>query len=142
MNLSEMGKLVLVTREMRRRTKVVVDSVDPYQASSAVTWESVTLPTPRAGWIVGERYVKVGYITWDGETGGGFKNEGKPVRVFLVSYWPTTSPVKVPPSGFTTWCEGESLAPHPPGWSPEARKTASAYQKAYPQDRDSSGRFV
>lgn len=125
----KMGSIVTVTRELKRMYDYGSDSL---------WWESVDV-TPRAGWVVGWRWLLKGTRVFDYDDPPRFQETGPRTLAILVAYWPTMNPVRAPVHG---WCYGgRPLSPS--GTEEQVRMAKEAYAQnpeAYP--RDDAGRFI
>jgi len=123
-----MGSLVVVSQEFRR---VVVDG--------KAHWEAHDI-TPRAGWIVGVRYLQQGRKHPGGyESPGYLEQTGPTTHAVLVAYWPTMRPVPVARYSYTQYAQPRSPA-RSVEWTEQMRqwwRDGAAKQK-----RNARGRFA
>ena len=94
---------------------------------------------PRAGWIVGERNIYNGERWYEEECGYIFEST-KCYRCYLVAYWPTMKPVKVPMNAL--YLANGTMEPHSPMNSEPYRRDLRNAYKANPFPRDKKGRFI
>lgn len=139
-----MGHLVLVNTVLRRNK----------QYNGPVTWApDDQFREPRAGWIVGVRWLQVGKHEPGGYDCPGHIAPTGTVLAVMVAFWPTERPVPVPLDGFETMYDASRLAyPFPSVCGRSMGATArtrllDAYRKDMaerPQDypRDKRGRFT
>lgn len=133
----EMGAIVTVHAELRRVSE-----------RRWVTWRSVP-HWPRAGWMVGRRWLQTGYTErgtrpyWgiDGYDPGEpphWRESGPRTPCILVVYWPTYKPACVPLDGWTPG--GGQPRPSMTPWTDADRKVAR--QAVADQPRDARGRWM
>lgn len=149
-NLAQvMGTVVEVTRILVRQAGT----------DGVVTWEAWDTK-PRAGWIVGFRFVKEGTQIRGSrsyeDSDQGYLRVSMTIPVVLISYWPTMKPVFSPLSflrkgwdiGFRTPAAGQKPM-SPSAWEMQHMSDANrkwytdfmrADMKSWP--RDKSGRWV
>uniref|UniRef100_A0A6M3LL73 Uncharacterized protein n=1 Tax=viral metagenome TaxID=1070528 RepID=A0A6M3LL73_9ZZZZ len=121
--LALMGKIVTVTHEFVRH-------YGPDNGSRE--WKASKLLHPRAGWIVGFRTLQNGFYNYGSYEDQPYLDVKSTVGCVLVSYWPTTKPIKVPVG--IGWIEGgvPKFAQYP--WSDEDREDLRKIMKDVPRD--------
>lgn len=89
--LDLMGEIVTVTHIYERSLN-----------NKKVTWKKVSLPYPRAGWIVGFKTIQEGeiiggsYFGYDGGYEPGFLDAKKHIPCLEVAFWTSMNPVRIP----------------------------------------------
>lgn len=125
-----MGRLVVVTK---------------YGLSTCSGVSSIPMK-PRAGWVVGVRWLRAGQ-GWE-----SIEGHGPAVPHLLVAFWPSQNPVKVPMDGWRkhhgkgprNQIKGHEVEPDPLPWDGQWNDEARACQRAEVRScrRDEKGRFV
>lgn len=140
-----MGRVVLVAELMERHVSDIV------YKSCNISWTIRDNPRPRAGWIVGVRFVQEGLIhgAWsNGDDGDAAHLEiTKTIPVYQVSYWPTMKPVLVPFSGIHRAAEIEPVSPSKWSWMTTSEEEKKRYIEFLKEEmskapRDSKGRWT
>ena len=128
---SLMGKIVTV----KQLYKYKKESPRSYAENGYRKWYAQDIE-PRAGWVVGYRYVYDGKIINGYENGNVWKPT-KAIPVLMVTYWPTMKPEPVPMDAVT-----EGGVPHAEiyKWNERDKQTLRDTMKYV--TRDEKGRWM
>ena len=115
-----MGRLVVVTRQVRSRSHVIAETI-----------------TPRTGWVVGVRWLRDGRRVYEGtEVGYVFRGTGPAMPHLLVSFWPSQNAVRVPWDGWRlARVDGKDPAPWDGQWSEMERDKQRRIMADEPRDK-------
>jgi len=128
-----MGKTVLVDKIVKRSSHY-----DGTSRNIKVVYAEQKI-TPRTGWLTGVRWYRGGDVKDYYGDGREWHPSGKAIPHYLVVFWPTQNPVKVPFDGLVPWNEGDP-EPWDGTWDAEERRSMSLCAIDY--ERDEKGRFI